>query len=129
MCKTRDAARDVAAEMIASDLVVLLTPVTFGGYSSHLKKALDRSICLVSPFFTRIDGEVHHRRRYARYPALLGVGWLPEPDLEEERIFGSLVARNALNLHAPRHASRVVYAGQDAAGILRPMLAWFGRAA
>lgn len=129
LCKTRDAGRELATEMIGSDLAVLLTPVTFGGYSSHLKKALDRMICLVSPFFTRIEGEVHHRKRYDRYPSLFGLGWLAEPDAEEERIFGALVARNALNFHAPRHVARVVYGGQDAAEIVRPMIAWLGRAA
>lgn len=38
------------------------------------KKGLDRLIGLVSPFFTKIAGETHHRPRYDRYPALLAVG-------------------------------------------------------
>jgi hypothetical protein len=109
LCKTRDAAHDVARAFIRSDLVVLVTPVTFGGYSSEAKKALDRLICLVSPFFTRIDGEVHHHRRYARYPAFMAVGLLPKPDADEERVFETLVRRNAINMHAPVHASAVVH--------------------
>src|SRR5690606_3517069 len=76
ICRIDDAGRAIAASIIAGDLVVYLTPVTFGGYSSALKKAVDRSICLVSPFFTQIDGEVHHQPRYDRYPALLGIGVL-----------------------------------------------------
>ena len=51
MCKTEgDAGREIAAAMIKSDLMVILTPITFGGYSSEIKKALDRSICMVSPW-------------------------------------------------------------------------------
>jgi hypothetical protein len=111
VCKIVDAGRDLARSWIQSDLVVVLTPVTFGGYSSEFKKALDRVICLVSPFFTRIAGEVHHRRRYARYPALLVIGWLPEPEPEEEVIFHTLVRRNARNMHVPDFASGVVHAG------------------
>ncbi len=112
LCKTKDAARDVTRALIQSDLLVLLSPVTFGGYSSELKKALDRSIGVVSPFFTRIQGEVHHVRRYARYPALLVVGVMAEPDAEEERLFTALAGRNAINFHAPAHAAGVVYRGQ-----------------
>jgi multimeric flavodoxin WrbA len=102
LCKTDgDAGREITGAMMGSDLMVLLTPVTFGGYSSEIKKAMDRSICIVSPFFRRIDGEVHHRRRYRRYPAIAGVGILREPDEEQERIFRTLVERNALNFDSP----------------------------
>lgn len=109
-CLFTDAAREVTAAIIRSDLVVYLTPVTFGGYSSELKKVLDRSICLISPFFTKIQGEVHHKPRYDRYPRLLGVGVSARRgrDEESERIFETLVSRNALNMHAPAHAAGVV---------------------
>lgn len=113
VCRIDDAGRDVAASLIAGDLTIYLTPVTFGGYSSALKQAVDRSICLISPFFTRIDGEVHHQVRYERYPALLGVGVLPAPHPAQEQIFHTLVGRNAINLHAPRHDSVVIYRSQD----------------
>jgi multimeric flavodoxin WrbA len=108
VCKTKDAAGDVTRAIVRSDLLVLLSPVTLGGYSSELKKALDRSIGIVSPFFTRISGEVHHKKRYARYPSLLAVGVVREPDPEEQRIFSALVTRNAVNFHAPVHVTGFV---------------------
>jgi hypothetical protein len=108
LCRIDDDGRNVTAAMLANDLVVYLTPVTFGGYSSELKKAVDRSICLVSPFFTRIDGEVHHRPRYAGYPSLLAVGVLASPDPIQEQLFARLIERNALNLHAPTCGSCIV---------------------
>ncbi len=112
LCKTDgDAGREITGAVIESDLWVMLTPVTFGGYSSEIKKALDRSICLVSPFFRRVNGEVHHRRRYRRYPALAAVGVLREPDAEQERIFRMLVERNALNVGSPVSAACVLPAG------------------
>lgn len=131
-CKTEDAGRQVAAAFIAAHVVVLLTPITFGGYSSEIKKGLDRIIGLVSPFFMRIDGEVHHRARYDRYPALVGLGLLQDVRPEEERVFHTLVARNALNMHSPWHASRVLHTGDDAAAVraaIRSMLAGAVRAA
>ncbi len=125
VCRIDDPARNITAAIIRSDLVVYLTPVTFGGYSSELKKALDRSIGLVSPFFASIDGEIHHQRRYARYPRLLGIGGLLHADAESERLFSGLVARNALNVHAPAYAAGtlIVTAGPDAIrATIRPLL-------
>ena len=118
LCKTDgDAGREITGALIGSDLMVLLTPVTFGGYSSEIKKAMDRSICMVSPFFRRVDGEVHHKLRYRRYPALAAVGVLHEPDEEQERIFGTLVERNALNFDSPVTAACVLPAGAPSAGV------------
>ena len=112
VCVIDDVARDIAARVIQSDLVIFLTPITFGGYSSELKKALDRLICLVLPFFRKIDGEIHHSARYERYPRLVGVGVLGQPDDEAERLFATLIERNAINLHSPAHAASVLLTSQ-----------------
>jgi hypothetical protein len=109
-CLVDDPARGIAEAMVAADLAVFLTPVTFGGYSYHLKKGLDRIICILSPFFLKIDGEVHHRPRYDRYPRLLGLGVLERPDDEAAEICTTLVARNAINMHSPATAAGVVTA-------------------
>jgi multimeric flavodoxin WrbA len=108
VCKTKDKASHVTRALCQADLLVLLSPITFGGYSSEIKKALDRSIGIVSPFFTRIGGEVHHKARYTRYPALLAIGVSADPDAEEERIFRTLVTRNAVNFHSPAHLAAIV---------------------
>ncbi len=107
-CVIDDDARRVARAVAESDVLILFTPVTFGGYSSLLKGALDRMIPNLSPFFQRYRGETHHARRYARPPSLAGLGSLPRPDREAERIFKTLVERNALNLQSPRVAATVV---------------------
>ncbi len=82
---------------------------------------MDRSICLVLPFFRRVDGEVHHRRRYPGYPALAAVGVLGAPDEEQERIFRTLVERNARNMDSPVTAVCVLPAGAPPA-VLRDRL-------
>lgn len=112
ICKFDDDGRHIAGEFIRSDLAIFFTPLTFGGYSSELKKALDRIICLVSPFFKRISGEVHHKRRYERYPSLMGIGVLPQSEDDSEKIFKTLVSRNALNFHSPAHIGGVVLSSQ-----------------
>jgi multimeric flavodoxin WrbA len=112
-CRIDDPARLVAQAVIASDWTVFLTPVTFGGYSSQLKKAVDRLIPLILPFFRLVEGEFHHQPRYQRYPNILGIGILGEPDPTQEAIFRQLVERNAINLQAPGHASVFVHVGES----------------
>ena len=114
LCRIDDTGRDVAESIIQSDAVIYLTPVTFGGYSTELKKVLDRNICLILPFFTKIDGEVHHKPRYNNYPSLLGIGVLPMHDPEQEQLFATLLNRNAINMHAPDNAAGFVYRNQGA---------------
>ena len=58
-------------------------------------------ICLVLPQFTMVDGEVHHKPRYSRYPTWLALGTLPEHSAEESALFKRLVERNSVNLYNP----------------------------
>ena len=110
-CLVDDAGREVAKSLVQSDLVVFLTPVTFGGYSSELKKALDRIIPIISPFFAKVDGETHHVKRYDRYPKMLALGLLPEADDASAAVFKTVHSRNAINAHAPAAAAATVVAG------------------
>jgi len=113
VCIIDDDGRDVARRVVQSDLAAFITPVTFGGYSSILKHAVDRLIPLILPYFRKVNGEVHHVPRYESYPSLLGVGLAEEGRPDAERIFGTVVKRNAINMQAPRHAACVVPASCD----------------
>jgi len=104
--------RDVARELIQSDLAIWLTPVTFGGYSSALKKQLDHCIPLISPLMTTVDGETHHEPRYQRFPSLLVIGLMEGPAPSDARVFERLVQRNVLNLYPPRFANPVLTRGE-----------------
>lgn len=100
LCNTDDDNRVIAEKIIQSDLVIYLTPVTFGGVSSALKRAVDHQIQNISPFFTSINGEIHHQRRYSRYPDILTIGWMDAPDPQAEAVFRRLTQRVAINMYA-----------------------------
>ena len=102
-CKIDDYGRDVAEKMVHSDLIIHFTPITFGGYSSELKKVIDRFIPTILPFFTKRNGETHHKYRYEKRGAIIAVGVLDIPNDEKEGIFKDLVYRNSLNMGAPVH--------------------------
>lgn len=107
-CLIEDSSQEIVRRIAKADLLVLLTPITFGGYSSELKKLLDRAICLISPFFMKVHGETHHKPRYESLPRLLGVGVGTGCDKRCRTIFRTLIRRNALNLHSPACSAAVV---------------------
>ena len=113
VCNVNDDNRAIAAAVISSDLMVFLSPVTFGGYSPTLKGMVDHLIQNVSPFFTMVEGETHHRKRYKHNPDLLAVGWMTAPDERSETVFRHLVQRNAINWHARNWVGDVVLMGQS----------------
>jgi multimeric flavodoxin WrbA len=113
VCAHHDDGRTVAERLTHSDLVVFLTPVTFGGYSSELKKALDHLIPILQPFMQKRRGETRHPQRYARRRDLLVVGTVPAGQAEgpEAETFRRLVERNTLNMQPPRWAVGVLESG------------------
>jgi multimeric flavodoxin WrbA len=113
MCVEADAGREIAKAVIQSDVAVLFTPVTFGGYSPELKKMVDHFVQLISPFFAMDHGEVHHPPRYTHRARLLGVGVQRHPNAAEAHIFKTLVGRNAINLHPSSYAAEVVLASDN----------------
>lgn len=124
VCNVNDDNRPIAAAIIASDLMVYLTPVTFGGYSSALKRMVDRQIQNISPFFVKVEGETHHRKRYRKYPDMLAVGWMDAPDAQAEAVFRHLVQRNGINFYAKTFVSGVVLADQSDAEMLAFAQKW-----
>ena len=112
MCNTNDDNRIIAEKIINSDLVIYLTPVTFGGYSSELKRMIDHQIQNILPFFANVNGEVHHQKRYKQYPNMLTIGWLDEPNAQAEAIFRHLVHRNAINMYAKTSVCGLVIVDQ-----------------
>ena len=112
-CVIKDYEENVVKDMVHSDLIIYLTPIVFGGYSSILKKALDRQIGRVLPYFVKINGEVHHSKRYEKQQSLLSIGLLDKHDAEKEEIFKMLVARNAINMWAPFQRAIISLKGDD----------------
>jgi len=112
-CVLQDGGHVVTRAFIQSDLAVFLTPVTFGGYSSQLKKAVDHLLPNILPFFRTVGDETRHQKRYAHYPHLLVLGTLPHADEESERIFVSLAEHNAINMNSRAHAIGIITQEQD----------------
>lgn len=113
LCVQKDEAQEIVQKIIQSDLVIFLTPLTFGGYSSELKKIIERMLGLLQPATTIIKGETHHLKRYERYPSLLALGVTETRHNDEEQIFNNLIERHSLNFYPPKHRAEVLLAGEE----------------
>jgi multimeric flavodoxin WrbA len=111
ICVIRDDGQEpILRAWAEADLVALLTPITFGGYAPELKKALDRIIPVLLPFFIKIRGEAHHPQRYPLRRRLLAIGTQRQEDADSENNFCRIVRRNALNM-GDIEATTLVFSG------------------
>jgi len=51
-----DTGEEIKKEVVNSDLLIFLTPITFGGYSSELKKIIERMLGILHPGVKVIKG-------------------------------------------------------------------------
>lgn len=113
LCLTNDGIELLLKDIINSDILILLTNVVFGGYSSQLKKILDRLLPLINPFLKREDKQTVHSKRYKKYQSIAGIGVMTYPDEEAENVFRELVKRNSFHLFAPKWGAIILFSGQS----------------
>ena len=113
ICVNDDDGRRVTEEMARADLLVLISPITFGGYSSDLKKAWDRILPANLPFFKKFDGETHHPSRTGRPWNLLSIGTIASANEEREELYKDMLNRNALNAHSLKYDSVTLLKGES----------------
>lgn len=100
VCILKDMGNTIVTSIINSDLVIWLTPLTYGGYSAALKKVVDRQLPLLLPFFKLINGEMHHSKRYKKYPVVIYIGYSETLTQKEVELFNKLALANQTNFHA-----------------------------
>ncbi|RPH32791.1 MAG: flavodoxin family protein [Bacteroidales bacterium] len=121
-CFVKDDSQHICNLIINCNLLVFLTPIVYGGYSSYLKIMLDRIIPLISPFFVKYKGEIHHKPRYNKYPALLGLGIQSYASSDEVKSFKQIIYRNSLNLHSPFFHAETFMNTDDEASVKNTMI-------
>jgi len=109
---TGDNANDIARQEICSDAVILLSEITYGGFSADIKAFLDRSIQNILPYFEIYNNEMHHETRYEHFPIWISIGYGDINDAQAST-FNRLAQRNALNLRPRKHLSLTVRCAND----------------
>lgn len=99
---TNDCANSISQAEMQADALVILSELTYGGFSPDIKAFFDRSIPNISPRFKIHHNEMHHKMRYEKFPCWIVLGYGDSTE-EEREIFRELAQRNALNMQPPKH--------------------------
>ena len=76
VCRAHDAEEEIVRAIHDADRLVLIDEVTYGGHSYAVKRAQDRMICLLSPFFEKRASLTHHGSRYDKQASFYALGWI-----------------------------------------------------
>jgi multimeric flavodoxin WrbA len=100
-CVHRDDMEQVLRAYVKSDLFIMASPLRMGFTSSLLKKTHDRLLPVLLPYVTFVRGEMHHKKRYRRYPDFgILVEKEQDTDAEDMDILRNVYERDMLNFHA-----------------------------
>lgn len=97
-CVIKDRCGEISKGYINSDVVIIFTPILWGGYSYNIKKFMDRNIGCALPFFRKKHGETHHELRYDKYPEVIVIGYGDRVTEDEKRTFEELIKANSNNM-------------------------------
>ena len=114
LCIFKDDGDTLCREALNSDVILLASPVIMGYASALIKNALDRIIPLIHPYLENIDGEVHHMKRYKKYPALALLLEKNEDTNDEDlEIIKEIFGRAALNLRSSLKFLKLTESGTE----------------
>lgn len=98
-CVVNDDSHKILEAIAKGTVLVMLTPIRFGGYSSTLKKAVDKFMNLCLPSYAVKQGHLVHPARYGS-KSIVAIGISEGDSREQEESFKKLAENNALNLQA-----------------------------
>ena len=122
-CVIRDDAAHVYPLIAASDKVLYVSRIKYGGYDTIMKTMLERAIPVQQAFLRIVQGGTHHVQRAVTSKQAVIVAY-GETSEEEQALFRRLVERNARNMNFASH--RVVFCRPDLVGqqVRKELTAW-----
>lgn len=99
-CVLKDGYEDMGRLLSRCDELVILSRCVYGSYSPFIRNVLDRSIAYVLPYFTVVNGETHHQRRYDGAFRMTVHFYGEDISAAERETARALAEANAVNFHA-----------------------------
>jgi multimeric flavodoxin WrbA len=103
LCTFKDDMGKILGSVVASDLLLVVSPLDAGFITSEAKKALDRLLPILMPYIKIYGGEFHHIPRYEKRSSL-GIIVLDDGSADREAldiVYGTFY-RLAKNFHAKK---------------------------
>ena len=99
-CVLKDGYENMGRLLSRCDELVIISRCAYGSYSPFVRNVLDRCIPYILPYFTKINGETHHQRRYDS-AFRMTVHFYGEDITEAERETAKALAQaNGVNFYA-----------------------------
>ncbi|MDR0879124.1 MAG: hypothetical protein LBN09_00295 [Clostridioides sp.] len=99
-CVLNDKYNNMGELLARCDELVVISRLVYGSYSPFIRNVLDRSIPYLLPYFTVINGEIHHQPRYENRLDLTVHFYGDDMEEREKETAKQLVIANAVNLYA-----------------------------
>ena len=122
-CVIRDGAVNVYPQIAASDRILYVSKIKYGGYDTVMKTMLERSIPVQQAFIRLLHGETHHvqRKVVSKEAVIIGYGDISP---EEQEIFRLLVDRNAKNMSFESYHIKFVTENEVETAVSNEVAAW-----
>lgn len=99
-CGLKDALSENYADYINADKVILLMDTAQGFINHQAKAFIDRTIPHYHPYIEIVNGECHHKARYARYPELYFYFDAQNLKADEEQVIEDYLYRTAYHFRS-----------------------------
>jgi multimeric flavodoxin WrbA len=108
-----DEGSNILKNLIQSDAFIIISPIVCGGYSSEMKKIIDRLAPLANPFFTKRNNKTQHIARYNKLFRFAVFGLMENgKEIDAGQIFKNLVDRNAVNFIRSVHSTEIIVSNE-----------------
>lgn len=97
-CVIKDSYNRMPEKLKQADTMIIISECNYGMYSPFVKNILDRSIGYVHPYFTRRNGEMHHKLRYNRTINMV-IYYYGETTEQERELAENIAKANTLNMN------------------------------
>ncbi len=99
-CVVEDDCQKIGELLSETETLTLISRCTFGGYSSFVKKVLERTISYLLPFLEVVDKKMRHEGRYKNHIHIKSVFYGEDITETEKETARELVYANARNYGA-----------------------------
>jgi multimeric flavodoxin WrbA len=108
VCILNDDGLEVLRLIVECDYLILLTRVTYGGYSWHLAKIMERLVSTLNPYLQRVRNKIVLRRRDDKRYMLIAFGAMAVSDKEQEDVFSELVQWDSTNYNGGPSINKIL---------------------
>ncbi|MDR3335229.1 MAG: flavodoxin family protein [Treponema sp.] len=97
ICVIKDGYSTIGQLLSKTDELIIISKCVYGSYSPFICNVWDRSISYLLPFFTRINGETHHKKRYKNRITITVFFYGDDITSAEKETAEQLVKANSVN--------------------------------